>query len=53
MRILFRFAVSRNGNGTWGLNMFRNIRRYNSNNSWNFVNREVSGFIHQEADNWY
>ncbi len=29
--------------------MFRNIRRYNSNNSWNFLNREVSGFIHQEG----
>lgn len=38
-----------NGNGTWGLNMFRNIRRYNSNNSWNFVDRKVSGFIHQEG----
>lgn len=34
---------------TWGLNMFRNIRRYNSNNSWNFVDRKVSGFIHQEG----
>ena len=38
-----------NGGGTWGLNMFRNIRRYNSNNSWNFIDREVSGFIHQEG----
>ncbi len=38
-----------NGDGTWGLNMFRNIRRYNSNNSWNFIDREVSGFIHQEG----
>ena len=38
-----------NGGGTWGLQMFRNIRRYNSNNSWNFINREVSGFIHQEG----
>ena len=35
---------------TWGLNMFRNIRRYNSNNSWNFVNREVSGWIHQQGE---
>lgn len=35
---------------TWGLNMFRNIRRYNSNNSWNFVDRKVSGFIHQEGE---
>lgn len=33
----------------WGLNMFRNIRRYSSNNSWNFVNRNVSGFIHQQG----
>ena len=35
---------------TWGLNMFRNFRRFNSNNSWNFINREVSGFIHQEGE---
>ncbi|MDA3891979.1 MAG: DUF5916 domain-containing protein [Salinivirgaceae bacterium] len=35
---------------TWGLNMFRNIRRYSSNNSWNFVDREVSGFIHQQGE---
>ncbi len=34
---------------TWGLNMFRNIRRYNSNNSWNFIDRKVSGFIHQQG----
>jgi len=34
----------------WGLNMFRNIRRYNSNNSWNFLDRKVSGFIHQEGE---
>jgi len=34
---------------TWGLNMFRNIRRYNSNNSWNLVDRNVSGFIHQQG----
>ncbi|MEI6753188.1 MAG: DUF5916 domain-containing protein [Paludibacter sp.] len=33
----------------WGLNMFRNIRRYNSNNSWNFIDRKISGFIHQEG----
>ncbi|TLX77457.1 hypothetical protein E9993_02135 [Labilibacter sediminis] len=35
---------------TWGLNMFRNIRRYNSNNSWNFIDRQVSGFIHQQGE---
>jgi len=35
---------------TWGLNMFRNIRRYNSNNSWSFVDRNAgSGFIYQEG----
>ncbi|MCW3788409.1 DUF5916 domain-containing protein [Plebeiibacterium sediminum] len=34
---------------TWGMNMFRNIRRYNSNNSWNFIDRKVSGFIHQQG----
>ncbi len=32
---------------TWGLNMFRNIRRHNSNNSWSLVDRNLSGFIHQ------
>lgn len=35
---------------TWGLNMFRNIRRYNSNNSWNHIDNKVSGFIHQEGE---
>jgi len=35
---------------SWGLNMFRNIRRYNSNNSWNFIDRTISGFIHQEGE---
>ena len=35
---------------TWGLNMFRNIRRYNSNNSWSFINKQISGFIHQQGE---
>ncbi|MBS2213493.1 carbohydrate binding family 9 domain-containing protein [Carboxylicivirga mesophila] len=35
---------------TWGLNMFRNIRRYNSNNSWSFIDRNISGFIHQQGE---
>jgi len=35
---------------TWGMNMFRNIRRYNSNNSWNFIDRNISGFIHQQGE---
>ena len=33
----------------WGLNFFRRIRRFNSNNSWNFVNYKISGFIHQSG----
>lgn len=37
-------------NQTWGLNIYRNIRRYNSNNSWNFLNLKISGFIHQEGE---
>jgi hypothetical protein len=36
--------------GSWGLNIFRNIRRYNSNNSWNKIDVEVSGFIHQQGN---
>jgi hypothetical protein len=39
-----------NGGGTWGMNMFRRIRRYNSNNSWNLIDREVSGFIDQQGE---
>lgn len=35
---------------TWGLNMFRQIRRYNSNNSWNRVNNTISGFIQQQGE---
>jgi len=34
----------------WGLNVFRNIRRYNSNNTWNFVDRNINGFIHQQGE---
>jgi hypothetical protein len=50
MRIPFsELRFSGNSAKTWGLNMFRNIRRYNSNNSWNFIDRKVSGFIHQEG----
>lgn len=40
---------SDNAGSDWGLNMFRNIRRYNSNNSWSNIDRNVSGFIHQEG----
>jgi len=50
MRIPFSaLRFSKKTESTWGLNMFRNIRRYNSNNSWNFIDRNVSGFIHQEG----
>jgi len=34
----------------WGMNMFRRIRRYNSNNSWNLISRQVSGFIDQQGE---
>ncbi len=37
------------GDGVWGLNMFRNLRRFNSNTSWSFIDRQVSGFIHQQG----
>lgn len=50
MRIPFSaLRFSERTGSIWGLNMFRNIRRYNSNNSWNFIDRNVSGFIHQEG----
>lgn len=50
MKIPFSaLRFSEKSGSNWGLNMFRNIRRYNSNNSWNFVDRKVSGFIHQEG----
>lgn len=35
---------------TWGVNMFRRIRRYNSNNSWSRISREVQGFIDQQGE---
>ncbi|MCW0481289.1 carbohydrate binding family 9 domain-containing protein [Prolixibacteraceae bacterium A06] len=51
MRIPFSALRFSEQNGqNWGLNMFRNIRRYNSNNSWNFIDRKVDGFIHQEGE---
>lgn len=37
------------GDGIWGMNMFRNLRRFNSNTSWSFIDRQISGFIHQEG----
>ncbi len=35
---------------TWGLNIYRNIRRNNSISTWNFVDRKTSGFIHQQGE---
>jgi hypothetical protein len=50
MRIPFsELRFSEKAGNTWGLNIFRNIRRYNSNNSWNFIDRNMSGFIHEEG----
>ena len=50
MRIPFsELRFSKKTGDTWGLNLFRNIRRYNSNNSWNFIDRKASGFIDQEG----
>lgn len=42
-----RFPESENP--VWGVNFFRRIRRHNSNNSWNRINSEVSGFIQQSG----
>ena len=51
MRIPFsELRFSDKNDHKWGLNVFRNIRRYNSNNSWNFVNRNIDGFLHQEGE---
>ncbi|HKJ43118.1 MAG TPA: DUF5916 domain-containing protein, partial [Sunxiuqinia sp.] len=51
MRIPYSaLRFSEKADHNWGLNMFRNIRRYNSNNSWNFIDRKVAGFIHQEGE---
>ncbi len=40
---------SENSDGVWGVNMFRNVRRYASNSSWNFIDNKVNGFIHQQG----
>jgi hypothetical protein len=51
MRIPFSaLRFSEKAGNTWGLNMFRNIRRYSSNSSWSFIDREMSGFIHQQGE---
>lgn len=51
MKIPFSaLRFSEKSGDVWGMNMFRNIRRYNSNNSWNALDRTVSGFIHQQGE---
>ena len=51
MKILYSaLRFSDKSGSSWGLNMFRNIRRYNSNNSWNLIDRKVSCFIQQEGE---
>lgn len=40
---------SNDSTADWGLNMFRNFRRHNSNNSWNYIDRKMFGFIHQQG----
>ena len=50
MRIPYStLRFSEKSGNTWGLNLFRNIRRYNCNNSWNLIDRKLMGFIHQEG----
>ncbi len=34
-------------NQTWGINFFRNIRRYREWSSWNFVDINIEGFVNQ------
>jgi hypothetical protein len=51
MRIPYSaLRFSKKSSTNWGLNFIRNIRRYNSNNSWNLIDRKVSGFIHQSGE---
>ena len=35
---------------TWGLNIFRIIRRLSEGNSWNRVNNEIQGFTNQQGE---
>lgn len=51
MRIPYSsLRFSENTGAVWGMNMFRNIRRYNSNSSWSLISRQISGFIHQQGE---
>jgi hypothetical protein len=34
----------KNGNGVWGLNMIRNIRRYREQYSWNFIDKQIASY---------
>jgi len=50
MRIPYsELRFSKNTGSVWGLNMFRNTRRYASNTSWSLIDRKVEGFIDQQG----
>jgi len=33
----------------WGLNMIRSTKRYNTKSSWNLIDRNIAGWIHQQG----
>ncbi|MBE9468731.1 MAG: hypothetical protein IMY72_10500 [Bacteroidetes bacterium] len=35
---------------TWGLNMFRYINRNKEKNTWNFIDKKISGFLNQQGE---
>lgn len=35
---------------TWGINMFRNVQRTREKTTWNFIDKEQSGFINQSGE---
>ena len=44
------FRFPENTSEAWGMNMFRNIKRYGSHNSWNYINDEVEGWMDQHGE---
>lgn len=50
MRIPYsELRFNNNSGNAWGLNIFRYIKRYASNNSWNLIDRKANGFINKEG----
>ncbi|MFP4025186.1 MAG: DUF5916 domain-containing protein [Thiohalospira sp.] len=41
---------SKNGEQTWGIQLFRHIRRYREWSSWNYVDNQVQGMINQMGE---